>query len=198
MSGGYWWSICGLTSDIIGASLLAVEAIKLENLRKLAEEIRLRVELPLQSPLFKPSDPESEVWEIPATELRAMGFGHRDGLYTAAHIVSGWFGLVTIDLLVRATSSYDIAIGVNSWIVARNLWLALALYLLLAIFFGLAASWLIGEFIIHRLIGGSARGAIKLLSYIDRNTPNGTTGIIGFVFMFFGFVGQIVATIVNG
>jgi hypothetical protein len=47
MSGGYWWSISGLISDIVGASLLAVEAIKLENIRKLAEQIRIRVELPL-------------------------------------------------------------------------------------------------------------------------------------------------------
>jgi hypothetical protein len=198
LSNGYWWSIFGLVLDITGASLLAVEAIKLENLRKLAEGIRMRVELPLESPLFMPEDPESEVWKIPTSELRARGFAGRHRLYTAAHIFAGWVGLFTVNMLIRAFTGYDVAERLNSWILSRSFWIAALLYLLLGIVVGLWMSWLVGEGIIHGVAAGSIRGILRLLSFVDKKTPTGTTGIIGFVLMFCGFAGQIMATIVNG
>jgi hypothetical protein len=33
-----------------------------------------------------------------------------------------------------------------------------------------------------------------MLETIDRNTPKGTTGIIGFILMFLGFLSQLIGT----
>jgi hypothetical protein len=198
VSTGFWWSVCGLTSDIIGASLLAVEAIKLENIRKLAERIRLQVEVPLKSPLFEPTDPNSDIWKIPGSELQAMGFGHRDWLYTAAHVVCGWVGLAIVDLLIGTVTGHNFAALSNSWILSRPVWLTLILYALVLWIVGYGIAWLVGEVLLHRVIEGSVRTILRLLGYIDRKTPTGTVGIIGFIFMFFGFVGQLMATVING
>jgi hypothetical protein len=127
-----------------------------------------------------------------------MGFSGHTRLYMAAHYLAGWVGLAAVDLLVYAMSGRNLASGVNSWIVDRSVWLAVLLYVLLAIFLGLFVSWMVGEVIIHSLMGGSIKGTLRLLTFIDEKTPNGTTGIIGFVFLFCGFVGQIAATVING
>jgi hypothetical protein len=100
--------------------------------------------------------------------------------------LAGWLGLVAVDLLVRALSGYDIAGGVNCWIVHRGIWLAIFIYIRLAIFLGLVASALVGELVIHALMEGSIRGILGLLNFIDKKTPTGTTGILGFILMFCG------------
>jgi hypothetical protein len=204
MGAGSWWSVVGLCLDIIGAFLVAVEAIKLENLRKLAETVRLRVAIPLQSPMFPPEDPESDVWQIPPTELAAMGFGHRKGLYFATHFVAGFILLASLCWILEAVFpdllGLHIVVAAGSWIGSLHV----AVIIVVCLFGGLLLLWLVvagvwaaGEFVIHIILAGSAKAITKALLLIDAHTPRGTTGSVGFGILMCGFLGQIVGVFLN-
>jgi hypothetical protein len=187
--GPYLWSVAGLIFDICGAFLLAVEAIKLENLRKLKDRY-------LRNLLISTT---SRPWYDPTVkydfeELRRREFGGRLRLFTFLHYVPGPVLLATVEL-VGLAYGINPALGVATWIWHRSIiWrvvtIVISCWLLLLIFMGL------GE-MLHSLFTWTVSSAIKGLEAIDRNTPTGTIGILGFILLFLGFLGQLTGTIVS-
>lgn len=197
MSSGYWWAIGGLSTDIVGGSLLAVEAIKLDNVRKLAHILQTKIREPLTSPIFRPDD-DSPPLDIPEDELEAMGFHHHTSLYVAAHFIGGWLLIGLIELIVFEASGFDMVGWLNDEILDLPIWATVLVYIVALWVALFVLGYLLGEFVIHTLISGSVGLALKLFTFVDEKTPTGTTGIIGFLFLFAGFLGQIAGVVLNG
>jgi hypothetical protein len=205
MSPGYWWSIGGLSLDIVGASLLAVEAVKLENVRKLVDLLKNRALLPLESPLIVVPGQEKNaavLEEVNSVDNRRRGFGGREALYIGAHVVAGWALVAAVLWIVYILASrifhYDLVERNSDFLAQWPVWIVVIAAALIFVI-TLPIVWLfLGEWVIHGILERAVKGGMQLLVSIDRNTPNGTIGIIGFMFMFAGFVGQIAATIANG
>lgn len=78
--------------------------------------------------------------------------------------------------------------------------MAISIQILIYAFGGLIALWAtfgLGELVLHQILQRAVNANLKLLEAIDRNTPTGATGIIGFILMFIGFSGQIIGTILS-
>ncbi len=56
--------------------------------------------------------------------------------------------------------------------------------------FVMAGLWSIGE-LVHHLLKQIVEILIKLLNFIDSQTPNGTIGVLGFLLLVIGFALQI-------
>ena len=198
---GSWWTICGLISDAFGATLLSAEAIKLANVRHFADMLEEHVWLPLEYPLMVIGDPHDE--SVAERQRAAIGpenakrgfWGHLL-IYDSAHLVIGWLSMLTIWRVVLTV--FDVNIWYAATDAIDSLWIVLTvvIYILGAILF-LYVSYLIGELVIQTIMAGSVRRFIKFLNFIERNGPNGTTGMIGLGFLLAGFGGQMMGTILN-
>ena len=190
--GPYLWSVAGLIFDICGGFLLAVEAIKIENIRKLREHyLRGLLTRTTARPFHNPTISYSAA-DFDALRLRE--FGGRRRLFNLLHMVPGPALIVAIQLI-------GLAYGVNPattialWIwhmslIWRVVAIILGIWILSIVIFGL------GE-MLHSLFAFAVNTTIRVLEAIDRNTPTGTTGILGFVLLFLGFLGQITGTIAS-
>lgn len=185
--GAYWWSIAGLIFSIFGGFLLSVEAIKLDNLRKLREHYLPNLFANIQSrPFYDPNT----LYKI--DELRRHELGGRHRLFDFLHLAAGVGVLGVAELICRREGIDPIQwMALNIWhlpIVWRVLVIVISpLYLYSLV-------WLLGEQV-HRAIQRTLAITMRSLEAIERNTPPGTVGIMGFALLFIGFLGQIIGTI---
>lgn len=202
----------GLTLDIIGAFLVSVEAIKLENVRRF-RDLLVKFEHRTHSRPFAATDeldvrPEKKV---PATGKRRA---HRETLVPATdephvqvirltlpnryywdifdglHWIAGFLLLIGVN---EITHGLPVNLLVHSalWALDRP-WYIFALFLIVA-GYGVMCVWLLGEFV-HISITKMTVIAIKGLDFIDSRTPDGTVGLVGFVFLFLGFFFQMLGS----
>jgi hypothetical protein len=176
----YHFTILGLSLDIIGAFLVSVEAIKLDNLRALREKV-IR-------PAYKAT--LSPAMEIIGDEMIVHASKRYLFVFTLLHYVAGLLLLLAVNALLagRLMSSFR---AVGLWLVARPWYVAAILAVLILVFGVIAGLWILGE-LVHMAIVELSKFPIRLLESIERRTPDGTVGIIGFFFLLSGFCFQIV------
>jgi hypothetical protein len=176
----------GLLSDLIGGTLVAVEAVRLENLVRLHQVVLPAMRLTFESPLL---------WFEGATYEDALinakrGFGHRRGLFTAFHFLSA-LGFVAALELVRLR----VGLGPQQWF-GTLLWhwgsgwrwptLVACLLGAIAVLPYSVGCW------VHRGIGNAIDLFVRALIRVERGTPSGATGILGLVLLLSGFSLQLV------
>ena len=174
----FHWAILGLSLDIVGAFLLSIEAIKLHNLRKLRKRFLLPIHRATLSPKIK------WVKDEPTTES-SWTF---EVLYTAGHYIAG---IAVIGAANFVTGGWVVSRGYDfaTWVLEKP-WYVGVLFALAVLIFGVIFTlWMLGE-LVHMSLTWAAKNAVLFFVFIDRKTPTGTIGIIGFALLFVGFVFQ--------
>lgn len=168
----YQWTIVGLVLDIIGAFLLAVEAIRLENLRRLGRRLSRVFPLLMNS---KPSPFETRlqmILGVAAVLILTIWVANEFGFSPSTLLPS------LVDYATQAESLHD---------AIRRL-LGIALLVLL-----LATVWLPLGVFLQGVLLFATWASLEILDFIDRNTPTGTIGSVGFLLLFLGFGFQVYA-----
>lgn len=191
----YWFSVAGLLLDICGGFLLAVEAIKLENIRILRDRYLQGLFTGLESPRFIMPDMDQETIDEILAKNPRRGFGNRDKLYIFAHVLAGCLPLALVQAILWSLNQDPVK------------WLALAIWhlpiiwrvsvIVVGAIWVIAGTYLAGELVIHQVIANGVRAVMATLEAIARNTPTGTTGIIGFILLFLGFLGQLTGVLTS-
>jgi len=173
----------GLGLDIVGAFLVAVEAIKLENVRRLRDGFFKRLHRYTLSPriVFASHDDSPAV----ANTDDQVPSERYVGLFMGLHPVAGLLVLITINALIGGRLSQWLAEGLT-WTIEQPWYVASAVGVLAIVFGVVLGLWGLGE-IVHIGVSGALRGAVQLLDFIDARTPDGTVGIAGFVLLAIGF-----------
>lgn len=181
------YTMLGLEFDIVGAFLVAVEAIKLENVRRLRDGFFKRLHRYTLSPrlAFRSADDPPAVVkaddEVPSERYV--------GLFIGLHYVAGLLVLIAVDAVAGGRLSRWLREALT-WTMEQPWYVAIAVGLLALVFGIFLGLWGLGE-IVHMGLGGALRGAVNLLDFIDVRTPDGTVGIAGFVLLAIGFGLQI-------
>jgi hypothetical protein len=181
----YQCSLVGLLLDIVGVLLLSVEAIKLENIRKL----RTRFLLPFHD------------WVKPATiefvdhsdsnnpKTAARDYGCACWLFTHAGsgaVTVGMLGIVLRHMLPRAS------VTMLDWFATIRTGWKVAVIAMLVILLPNVLIY-VGEFWHYSVIWLTG-GFVAAAQFVDRKTPDGTIGLIGVALALLGFVLQFVGT----
>ena len=189
----YHFSMFGLGLDIVGAFLLAAEAIKLENLRALRDGVLRHVRALTLSPRLIVLDEAGR----PVVPVRPLVPADRyPRLFTALHNVVGLLVVVALnELLDRRIYRLSEEIAAWAW---GQAWYAGVPLLVLFVFVGLGpGSWLVGE-LVHVAVENAMSISITVLDFIDARTPDGIVGVLGFSLLFAGFVLQMYGTYLGG
>ncbi len=200
------WTMLGLSLDVMGAFLLAVEAIKIENLRNLRNSFLRSVHgalLPTPYALGgatsseaprTPAETASDggetfvVWLRPGWNRRGWRFRL---INEALHVLAGAV-LLTAAAVASHGGLLDCARWAASWILHLPLLPGILLFLV-TVLLGYNIVWLAGE-LVHSALVRVSQALITLLEFIERNTASGVIGILGFLFLFLGFLLQIFAS----
>jgi hypothetical protein len=175
----YQVTMLGLGFDIIGAFLVSVEAIRLDNLRVL----RTKILEPLHTATLSP--------KLVVTDDALVGTVTRSYMifYNGLHYLAGILFLVLVNYLLHGLLLFWFSSFVH-WLSTKRSYVILLLGLICVVYGIFAGLWMLGE-LIHMGITQLTRWPIPILEFIDARTPNGTIGIIGFAFLFLGFILQM-------
>ena len=185
----YQISILGLLLDIVGAFLVAVEAIKLENLRILRDRVLRRAHAYTLSPQITIVDSEGELLGPRPPSVPADRYPM---LFIALHYVAGMIMILLLDYLSDGRV-FNVLIRSIMWAFDRPWYITTVLLLLFFFFGGVGGLWILGE-LVHMSLTAGTRMSIRVLDAIDARTPDGTVGIFGFLLLFAGFVLQMLGT----
>ena len=174
----YYWSMCGLSLDIVGAFFLSVEAIKIDNIRLLRDRYLRPVSEKLVGPIMIPGEEGSDIAFTIKARAAYVYF------FDLLHVLAG--------VLVVGGASYPFWPSIADFLSGVPLPLLIVGAIILVIPL-IILLWGLGE-LVHQSLRGLIWSAIALCDQIDRKTPNGTIGILGFVLVFIGFVGQMLGT----
>lgn len=190
------WTLTGLSLDIVGALLVAVEAVKLSNIRALRDRLFVPLHLAVHPVPISWHDGE------PSVLKRRDWFGR--------WVLSPWWSwlvfhallaavpFILLDLVLRWVGLYLGARAYHAYadfFVSHGYWIK-ALVVLGTAYAALATMALVAEPMHQALIRLCAL-PISILSFIDRRTPDGTVGIIGAGFLVAGFIFQIVGAVAS-
>jgi hypothetical protein len=181
----YVLNLVGLVVEILGVALLSVEAIKLENLRKL-RDLYLK-------PLHERTKPLAIMFTddgAPADARLRYQRTTLDGCFWwgMTHTGSGAVSLVVLWMVLRPYLP-DPVWFINHWY--RWSWVARSVFFGFWVVFVTATG--IGEGYHHSSIWLTGK-FVDLSDYIDARTPDGTIGLIGFFIVVVGFVFQFIGT----
>jgi hypothetical protein len=184
----------GLLVDIAGGFLVAVEAIKIENLRVLRDRFLKRTNSYILGPRIAPQqimddlnsgcNIESAKRNETNDSLPAMGCL----TLLSLHVIAGLFPLFLIDKFTNGI--------VHTICLSEFSKLNLSLRILIAsiaVICGIPLFGAIGSGIFSSISFG-LKSTMKAIDFIEAETPNGTTGIIGFLLLTLGFLLQFLAT----
>jgi hypothetical protein len=184
----YFLNLFGLVVDIVGVALLSVEAIKLENLRKL-RDFYLK-------PLHERSKPLAITFSDndapPAPRLRYQKT-MLDGCFWwgVTHTGSGAMTLgvlwLVVDLHMQGVIPWMVALWHGWGVLGRSIAGFFGLWLVFVAATGIGEGYHYGTIWLTRKV-------VDLADYIDKRTPDGTIGLIGFFTVVVGFVLQFVGT----
>ncbi len=189
-------TLVGLSVDIIGALLVAVEAVKLSNLRALRDRLFVPVHRSLQ--------PIPIVWheDEPYVPRRQDRLGRWVlapwWTWLLFHALLAALPIVLVDLLLQQIGLHigrDAYRAYSHFFEHHALWVEVLL-VLGTIYAGLLVIAFVGE-PMHQLLIRLCALPITLLSFIDRKTPDGTVGIIGAAFLIAGFSFQAAGAIAS-
>jgi hypothetical protein len=108
------------------------------------------------------------------------------------HYVAGLLLFWVVDVAVHGVLSGLLLHG-GLWALERPWYVTVALLLAFIVFGVIMGLWMLGEFV-HMSITKIFTLVIKGLDFIDSQTPDGTVGVIGFVFLFLGFLFQMLGS----
>jgi hypothetical protein len=180
----YYWTMTGLLFDILGALLLSVEAIKIDNFRQLRDRFLVPIHRQTISPriTFGKGVDDTNFWS------RHLGF------FMSLHWVAG---LIVFLVLNRIMSGWMLAALANLalWFLSFTGWKLVAMLVLgiYGVVLFLLGIWMLGE-VVHIALTFSTRCLVLLVEWIDRRTPTGSVGLIGFFLLFIGFLLQMYGT----
>ena len=193
-------TMIGLGFDIVGGFLLAVEAIKIENLRVLRDRVLKRLNSYILGPRMVPTRNifVDTIGKVQDKEYRLESSQNKERIESlpamgclpllALHVL---VGLITIILFVKCIDS-NIYTKLSSFLSELSL-LSKLLVILLITIIGIPLSGAIGSGVFTAL-SFTINSIIKVIDFIDAKTPTGTIGIMGFFFLALGFLFQLVAT----
>jgi hypothetical protein len=189
----YHFSMLGLGLDIVGAFLVAVEAIKLENLRVLRDRVLRHLHALTLSPrLIVVDDAGQPIGPVPPP----VPADRYPRLFMVLHNVAGLLVVVALNELLDGRV-YRFLRAVAAWAWDQAWYLGGPLLVLLLVS-GLGPGlWLVGEFV-HIGATKAVQIPIRLLDFIDSRTPDGTVGVLGFILLFAGFVLQMYGSYLSG
>lgn len=182
----YYLTMIGLLLDIIGAFFVSVEAIKVKNLKTLREKILGPMHKATLSPKLKFVD-----------GLMVTHASHRYvSIFMSLHYLAGALVIVGLNRLLdnKLFEWYIIAVA---WTWSKPWYIFIALVAAFVFFGGFMGLWLIGE-LVHMAITKVTKLIVIFFVFIEDKTPDGTVGIIGFFFLFIGFVLQLWGTSIAG
>lgn len=188
----------GLALDIIGAFLVAVEAIKLKNLRALREKFFEPTYRHTLSPRIRFVDSERVVTPAQETESRPSEH-YPPGLFQGLHFVAGFLVVAFVNHLLGGRLVAWVT-RAAVWTVDRPLYITVPVVILAMVFgvvYGVGGLWMLGE-LVHMLITGATKLPIRLLELVEARTPDGTVGILGFFFLLVGFGLQFYGVYLGG
>ncbi len=183
----------GLAVDIVGAFLVAVEAIKLQNLRALRDRVLRRAHELTLSPRIIIVDRSSRLLGPPPVQVPSDRYA---GLFMGLHYVAGLIVVLVVDQLLDG-QVYMRFIQGALWVLARPWYLVGLLavaFLVLGVVIGL---WMLGE-LVHVTLTATFRVSIRIMDAIDAKTPDGTVGVIGFLLLVAGFLLQMYGAYLGG
>lgn len=182
----YHLNMLGLSLDIIGAFLVAVEAIKLKNLRTLREKVLEPAHKATLSPRIEITDDKM----ITHASKRYLF------VFTLLHYMAGVLLLLAANALLAGHLMSWLRASVL-WLMERPWYVIAVLALLFIVYGGVFGLWILGE-LVHITITQITKFLLRLLEFIERRAPDGTVGILGFLFLLVGFSLQIVGAYIGG
>lgn len=190
----YQYSMIGLILDIIGAFLVSVEAIKLENVRLFRDRL-VKLEPYTRSPVIVFVDPKNQRKSETKPSPKRVPANRYVGLFMGLHYVAGFVVLIAANKITHGFV-LNLLMRAAAWTLNRP-WYIAVLVLLVFIVYGLGGGvWMLGE-LVHVAIMKSLTATIGMLDFIDSRTPDGTVGLIGFLLLFFGFLFQMLGSYVG-
>ena len=185
--------VCGLLCNILGAFLLGIEAIKLENIQKFKKRILEPLHSHSQSPrlFFSGYDEANE---------RAAALGPRKsenwppGLYQALHWVAGFLVLALAHELSNGWF-LEVYGRYGAWVLNLSWYFAapLGLWSLLV---SVVSVWGLGE-MVHIGITSALSASIRIAEFILSETEAGVTGLYGLLLLVLGFSMQALGTLMK-
>jgi hypothetical protein len=181
----YVWSLIGLLLDVVGVLLLSVEAIKLDNLRKICERLLIPLHewsKPEQVQIVGPGDP--------GYEYASAGNWHF-AWWLITHAGSGALTFFLIGVAFSANLAAATAGIATAWtdlhLVAKIVLGGFSFLITPLILMGIGEGW-------HYLFISITGRFIAVANFVDRRTPDGTIGMIGVALAMLGFILQFVGT----
>ena len=190
---GYQFSMLGLGFDIVGAFLVAVEAIKLENLRALRDRVLKRMHEYTLSPRITFVDDAGQPLGLVQPSVPADRY---PTFFMGLHYLAG-LGLVAAANELLSGSVYRLLLRGGLWALERPWYVTIAAALGFVLFGIVAGLWMLGE-LVHVAITRSVQASIKALDFIDSRTPDGTVGVLGFLALLIGFLLQMYGSYLGG
>jgi hypothetical protein len=174
----------GLTFDMVGAFMVSVEAIRLENLRLLRDRFLKLIERYTISPRITFIADKGGFIDSPS--VPADGY---PGVFMGLHYVAGLAFVVLLNLVLGGRLSRIFIVSVV-WAFGRPWYVAALLCILFTLGGIVAGLWALGE-LVHMALTKIIEFSMRSVDFIDANTPNGTVGVIGFVLLLVGFALQM-------
>lgn len=187
MTASQVWLVSGLSIGLVGSLLVSIEAVKLDNVRKLILFLRSQVSPRLEIPRI--------VYDMPTESERKSGFDGRLGLNVIVRLVLGALLALVLLQLINVTFGVNLVTVVSAFIQEWPLWIGVACYLAMSLLL-LILIYFLGRVLLHFLIGGCVSITMRSLESLNRHTPTGSIGMIGFLLLFASFTCQIVGTVV--
>lgn len=184
------FSMIGLILDVVGALLVAVEAIKIENFRAFRDRILKKAHSFTLSPriVFVDKNGKREIVS-PDEDRPAESF---PGLFMALHFVAG-FVVVIIANGALDGLLYAYFLKAVGWFLDLRWYWQVPVLLLTSTYGVFVVFWGLGE-VVHVTLSSALNHSMKAIDLIEANTPSGTVGILGFLLLALGFLFQFIGT----
>ena len=189
----YHFSMVGLGLDIVGAFFVAVEAIRLENLRALRDGVLRRLHAYTLSPRITFVDKSGTAVGPVQPPVPASRF---PGLFMGLHYVSGFLVVVVVNEVLDG-EPYNLFLVGGLWVLDRPWYAAVFLVLAFVLFGCVVGLWMVGE-LVHVGLTASIKLPMKVIDFVDAKTPDGTVGVIGFLLLVAGFLVQMYGAYIGG
>jgi len=189
---GYQYSMLGLSFDIVGAFLVAVEAIKLENVRA----FRDRVLKKMQEYTLSPRITVVNTGESLALVKPSVPADRYPGFFMGLHYLAGFILVEVANELVGGQINRVLLHGAL-WALERPWYVAIVATLGFGLFGIILGLWMLGEFV-HVALTKSMHACIMALDFIDSRTPDGTVGVLGYLALLIGFLLQMYGSYLGG
>ncbi len=188
-----YYTMIGLGVDLVGALLVAVEAIKIENFRSFRDRLLMKAHSYTLSPriVFMCENGKRKIVN-PEEERPAESY---PGVFQALHYVAGLIVLFMANGLLDGllVTAYRDAVA---WVFNLNWYFLIPIVLVSIPLLVFGVFWNLGE-VAHIAITGTLVRTMKAIDFIEANTPSGTVGILGFALLAIGFSLQFIGTFLS-